>query len=101
MKRRLQRLKAHLNSVNQLKSFPKWISPKGSVAVDRFGNRLGKGGGYGDMEIKHLLYEKSISHDTPIVTTVHELQIIESVPIEVHDQKINMIVTPKEITRIN
>lgn len=53
------------------------------------------------MEIKHLLYEKSISHDTPIVTTVHELQIIESVPIEVHDQKINMIVTPKEITRIN
>jgi len=71
------------------------------VAVDRFGNRLGKGGGYGDMEIKHLLYEKSISHDTPIVTTVHELQIIESVPIEVHDQKINMIVTPKEITRIN
>jgi 5-formyltetrahydrofolate cyclo-ligase len=73
---------------------------EGSVAVDRHGNRLGKGGSYGDMEISHLLEEKAIKTSTPIVTTVHEIQIVGRVPIENHDQKINMIVTPQRIIRI-
>ena len=74
---------------------------EGSVAVDLNGNRLGKGGGYGDMEISYLFNMKAIDDKTPIVTTVHENQIIEKVPNEEHDQKINMIVTPKQIFRIN
>ncbi len=73
---------------------------EGSVAVDRFGNRLGKGGGYGDIEISCLLEEESITTETPIVTTVHEIQIVDRVPREPHDQKINMIVTPREVIRI-
>lgn len=85
----------------QLSKFPKLdLVIEGSVAVDLKGNRLGKGGGYGDVEINHLFEEKAINNNTPIVTTVHEIQIVENIPIEAHDQKINMIVTPKRIIRI-
>ena len=73
---------------------------EGSVAVDLNGNRLGKGGGYGDTEISHLFQEDSINNKTPIVTTVHQVQIVENIPMESHDQKINMIVTPNEVIRI-
>ncbi|HEY0196771.1 MAG TPA: hypothetical protein VGC02_04265 [Methanobacterium sp.] len=38
---------------------------------------------------------------TPIATTVHEAQIVEKVPLEPHDKKINMIVTPERVIRIN
>lgn len=74
---------------------------EGSVAVDKSGNRLGKGGGYGDREISELLSKKAIIASTPVVTTVHEVQIIDKVPTEEHDQKINMIVTPEKVIRVN
>jgi len=73
---------------------------EGSVAVDLEGNRLGKGGGYGDREISELRDQGAICEDTPIATTVHELQIIESVPVEDHDEGINMIVTPMRVIRL-
>ena len=73
---------------------------EGSVAVDLNGNRLGKGGGYGDTEISHLFNEDSINNKTHIVTIVHQVQIVENIPMESHDQKINMIVTPNEVIRI-
>jgi 5-formyltetrahydrofolate cyclo-ligase len=73
---------------------------EGSVAVDQDGGRLGKGGGFGDQEISHLINIKSISKDTPIVTIVDEIQIVKNVPLESHDIKINMIVTPEKIIRI-
>ena len=74
---------------------------EGSVAVDKSGNRLGKGGGYGDREISELLSQKAINMSTPVVTTVHEVQIVNKIPTEEHDQKINMIVTPIRVIRIN
>jgi 5-formyltetrahydrofolate cyclo-ligase len=73
---------------------------EGSVAVDKVGGRLGKGGGYGDREIEYLKRTGSINQKTPIVSTVHNLQIVENVPTEKHDQKINMIVTPDKILRL-
>lgn len=73
---------------------------EGSVAVDLTGGRLGKGGGYADQEIEHLLNEGAIMGDTPIVTTIHEAQIVEKIPIEPHDKLINMIVTPERVIRI-
>jgi len=86
----------------RIQKFPKVdLMVEGSVAVDESGNRLGKGGGYGDREISHLLEERAIMIGTPIVTTVHEVQILDKVPTEVHDQKINMIVTPKRVIRVN
>jgi 5-formyltetrahydrofolate cyclo-ligase len=73
---------------------------EGSVAVDLTGGRLGKGGGYADQEIAHLLSEGAITDSTPIVTTVHEAQIIEKVPLEPHDKLVKMIVTPERVVRI-
>lgn len=84
-----------------LKTFPPVdLVVEGSVAVDLCGGRLGKGGGYGDQEINHLFNEESISEETTIVSTVHEAQIVVEVPLEPHDKKINMIVTPQRVIRI-
>jgi 5-formyltetrahydrofolate cyclo-ligase len=87
---------------NPIKDFPKVdMVIEGSVAVDLEGNRLGKGGGYGDMEISHLYHQKAIDNKTAIVTTIHETQIIDKVPTEDHDKKIDMIITPKRVIKIN
>jgi 5-formyltetrahydrofolate cyclo-ligase len=55
--------------------------------VDVYGNRIGKGGGYGDREISYFLSKKAIKADIPIVSTVHFIQIVGNVPQEHHDQK--------------
>lgn len=84
-----------------IKVFPKVdLVVEGSVAVDMEGNRLGKGGGYGDREIRELKCQGVITYHTPIVTTVDEAQIIKKVPVEPHDEKINMIVTPHRVIRL-
>lgn len=85
----------------QLETFPKVdMVVEGSVAVDLNGGRLGKGMGYGDREIEFLKKTRSIDYQTTIVSLVHDLQIVETVPMEVYDQKINMVVTPERILRI-
>lgn len=68
----------------------------GSVAVDTLGYRLGKGGGYGDREIRTFLEKFG---KITLVTTVHELQIVEKVPREEHDTKVDYIITPKRIIK--
>lgn len=86
----------------KLESFPKVdMVVEGSVAVDKNGGRLGKGGGYGDREISFLFNEALIDLFTPLVSTVHEVQLIENVPLESHDRKINMVVTPERVIRID
>ena len=70
----------------------------GSVAVNRRGGRVGKGGGYSDLEFALLTEEKKISRNAPIVTSVHPLQIVtEEIPMTEHDIPLSAIVTPKEI----
>jgi len=66
------------------------------VAVDRSGWRLGKGGGYGDIEVKKIRDEFG---EIPVVTTVHSLQLVESVPHVEHDARVDVIVTPQEVYR--
>ncbi len=70
---------------------------EGSVAVDLQGHRLGKGGGYGDLEIKTL---KNKFGCIPVITTVHDMQIVEAVPFEENDEKVSIIVTPTKIIRL-
>lgn len=72
----------------------------GSVAVDLNGNRIGKGGGYGDREISML---KSINKDLIVITNVHELQILNDLSylMKDYDQKVDIIVTNKKVYRIN
>jgi len=69
----------------------------GCVAVDREGNRLGKGGGYGDKEISFF---KLKFGEIPVVTTVHDIQIVDKVPAEKTDTKVDIIVTPKTTIRL-
>jgi len=69
----------------------------GCVAVDHRGWRLGKGGGYGDIEVKKIRGEFG---EIPVVTTIHALQFVESVPHVEHDAKVDIIVTPERIYRI-
>lgn len=73
----------------------------GSVAVNRQGARVGKGGGYSDLEYALLTQEKKIDRRTPIVTAVHPLQIItEEIPMTEHDIPLSAIVTPMEVIEI-
>jgi 5-formyltetrahydrofolate cyclo-ligase len=70
----------------------------GSVAVNRRGARVGKGGGYSDLEFALLTEERKISAQTPIVTSVHPLQIVEDdIPMTEHDIPLSAIVTPGDI----
>ena len=73
----------------------------GCVAVDRSGNKLGKGLGLGDKEIARLELGGAINKNTPIATTVHDVQIVDSVPSEPHDKKVNMVITPTRVIRIS
>lgn len=67
----------------------------GSVVVDVFGGRLGKGEGYSELEYGILVECKRISPDIPIVTTVHDVQVVtEKIPLEPWDFTIDWIVTP-------
>jgi len=70
----------------------------GSVAVNRQGARVGKGGGYSDLEFALLTEEKKIGPKTPIVSSVHPLQLIDDeIPMTEHDIPLNAVATPDEI----
>jgi 5-formyltetrahydrofolate cyclo-ligase len=70
----------------------------GSVAVNRQGARVGKGGGFSDLEFALLTENKKISSKTPIVTSVHPLQIIDDeIPMTDHDIPLDAIITPAEV----
>ena len=71
----------------------------GSVAVDRQGNRLGKGGGYSEIEYAVLAELGRVDDGTPIATTVHELQIVGEVPVDAFDLQVDMVFTPKRVIR--
>lgn len=74
----------------------------GSVAVNRKGSRVGKGGGYSDLEYAIGREFGFVKEDVMIVTTVHPLQIIdEDLPETDHDFRIDYIATPNEITPIH
>lgn len=73
----------------------------GSVAVCRDGARLGKGGGYSDLEYALCREAGLLDEEVPIVTTVHPLQIVAAGDIEMtrHDISLNWIATPQGILR--
>lgn len=69
----------------------------GSVAVALDGGRIGKGEGYSEMEYGILRQLELVTESTPVITTVHESQIVESVPLEDHDIAVDYIVTPSRV----
>ncbi len=72
----------------------------GCVVVDRRGNRLGKGGGYAEIEYAILRELGVIDESTPVITTVHDIQVVGRVPREKHDLTVDIILTPTRTLRI-
>ena len=72
----------------------------GTVAVTRDGVRIGKGGGYSDLEFGLLVEAGLVGERTLLVTTVHPLQVLdEPLPESEHDFRVDAIVTPIETIR--
>jgi 5-formyltetrahydrofolate cyclo-ligase len=72
----------------------------GTVAVNRRGVRIGKGGGYSDLEYALGSEVGIIDADTVIVTTVHDIQVLdEELPETSHDFRVDVVVTPTEVIR--
>jgi len=70
---------------------------EGSVAVDVRGHRLGKGHGYSDLEIRTL---RKMFGFVPIVTSVHDVQLVEVVPFDEKDENVSIVVTPTRTIRV-
>jgi 5-formyltetrahydrofolate cyclo-ligase len=71
----------------------------GSVAVGEKGERIGKGGGYADLEYALLRRFGKVNSGTPVVTTVHSVQVLKvGIPMTEHDVPLNLFVTP-DMTR--
>jgi len=71
----------------------------GSVAVSSNGGRLGKGTGYSDQEYALLKNAGALTSKTLIVTTVHDVQIVEGVPSQEWDVPVDVIITPTKTMR--
>jgi len=72
----------------------------GSVAVSKDGVRIGKGGGYSEIEYGILRELHLAEERTPILTTVHDVQIVDTIPKEPHDLTVDAIITPTRVIRI-
>lgn len=73
----------------------------GSVAVSRDGVRVGKGGGYSEIEYGILRELGVVNEKTPIFTTVHDVQIVDFVPKDIYDLTVDAIITPTRVIRID
>lgn len=71
----------------------------GCVAVSGDGARLGKGGGFSDLEFVLALEAGLIDESTVVATTVHEHQVLEpgEIPMTGHDVPLELIVTPERV----
>jgi 5-formyltetrahydrofolate cyclo-ligase len=71
----------------------------GCVAVGEDGARLGKGGGFADLEYALASAAGLIGPDTLVVTTVHELQVrpAGAIPVTGHDVPVDLVITPERV----
>src|SRR5215470_3638150 len=70
----------------------------GTVAVNTAGARIGKGGGYSDLEYGLARQAGLVRRTTPIITTVHDIQVLdEDLPVLVHDIPVDYVITPTKV----
>jgi 5-formyltetrahydrofolate cyclo-ligase len=69
------------------------------VAVSTDGTRLGKGGGFADLEFALASAAGLIGPATVAVTTVHELQVEAAgvIPVTPHDVPVDFVITPDRV----
>jgi 5-formyltetrahydrofolate cyclo-ligase len=65
-----------------------------ALAVDRMGNRLGRGKGYFDREL-------SVLYGSRVYAVCFEDEVLESLPSEDHDQRVSGVVTEVAIHELN
>ena len=75
------------------KEFDLIIMP--GVAFDRYGNRIGYGGGYYDKYISQI---EDLSNR---ISLAYDFQVVKSIESETHDIKVNGIITNNEFIIIN
>ena len=74
----------------------------GTVAVNLQGVRIGKGGGYSDLEFALARQAGLVGDRTVIATTVHPVQVLdEELPETEHDFRVDLIVTPDGVHRVD
>ncbi|KAK6940044.1 5-formyltetrahydrofolate cyclo-ligase [Dillenia turbinata] len=77
----------------------------GSVAVDpNTGARLCKGEGFAELEYGMLRYMGTIDDSTPVVTAVHDCQLVDDIPVDkllIHDVPVDIICTPTQVIYTN
>ena len=73
----------------------------GCVAVGTDGARLGKGGGFSDLEFTLAAAAALIGPSTIVATTVHDVQVREAdeIPTVPHDVAVDLIATPTRVLR--
>src|SRR6516162_5313583 len=71
----------------------------GSVAAGEDGARLGKGGGFADLEFALAGAAGLIGPGTVAVTTVHEIQLqpAGTIPASEHDVPVDLVITPDRV----
>ncbi len=74
----------------------------GCVAVDPSGARLGKGGGFADLEFAIAQAAGLITERTVVATTVPDAQVVDAgrIPLTDHDVPLDLIVTPTRVIRV-
>lgn len=65
-----------------------------ALAIDRSGNRLGRGKGYFDREVEQL-------SGVVVYGVIFDAELLAMVPSEAHDQKVHGVVTPEQILYLN
>jgi 5-formyltetrahydrofolate cyclo-ligase len=74
----------------------------GSVAVNLKGARLGKGGGFSDLEYGLMIEMGKIDRRTLVATTVHPIQILrENLLMTAHDIPVNLVATPRAVIEVD
>jgi 5-formyltetrahydrofolate cyclo-ligase len=74
----------------------------GSVAVNLNGARMGKGGGFSDLEYGLLSEAGKIDRRTLVATTVHPIQILrENLLMTGHDIPVNLVATPRAVIEVD
>ncbi len=73
----------------------------GCVAVGEDGARLGKGGGFSDLEFALAAAAGLVGARTIVATTVHDLQVrsADEIPMTAHDIMVDLVATPGGVFR--
>jgi 5-formyltetrahydrofolate cyclo-ligase len=92
-------LAAHVDDLDDLPRIDLLVF--GSVAVSPGGDRVGKGEGYAELEFAVLRTLGRVAADVTIATTVHDAQVVETIPREPFDVTLDLICTPTRLIRVS